>query len=190
MALTGAQLVAAIKKHPLASVAILVSFGCAVALYLRADARPAVVSELEQRAAEGERIEENIRNSAQLAEQRAALQEASTAIDARLIRASNLADNLQLFYRIESETGAKITELKQTGVVPPPPKGPKPTYSPIGFTVGLRGSYPQVLDFLRRLETGAPFARIIAANLSNPPESLDKSAFVSLTINVELLGTP
>lgn len=190
MALTGPQLLAALKKHPVATLAVVVAIGCAALLYFRQGDNDALTTELAQKTAEGERLEANIKNSAQLAEQSAALSEAMKAVDGRLIRAGNLADNLQYFYRLESETGVKLVDLKQTGVVPPPAKGPKSLFQPIGFTVSLRGSYNQVLEFVRKVENGVPFSRIVAATITSPPESLDKGAFVSLSLNVELLGQP
>ncbi|QYM79565.1 hypothetical protein K0B96_02810 [Horticoccus luteus] len=190
MALTGPQLLAALKKHPVATLAIAVSIGCAALLYFRQGDSEALTADLEQKTQEGERLEANIKNSTQLTEQSAALSEAMNAVEGRLIRAANLADNLQYFYRLESETGAKLIDLKQTGAELPAVKGPKPLFQPIGFTVGLRGSYDQVLEFVRKVENGAPFSRIVAATVTSPPESLDKGSFVTLSLNVELLGLP
>jgi len=188
MALTGPQLLGAIKKHPVGSTAIVVAVACAATIYFRSDIVTSVAANLERASAESERFGANIKNAAQLPEQAAALDEAMTAIDARLIRAADLGENLKYFYGLEAITGAKITELRQTGAVAAPAKGPKPIFTPVGFTLSLQGSYTQVLEFLRQVENGAHFARVMAATLSNPPESLDKATHVNLQLNVELLG--
>lgn len=180
--MTTAELLASVKKNP-------ISFGCGalalalgLAIYFRSSDLPKNAAELEQKAAEGERLAANVRNGAQLSEQLAALTGATKTINERLVRAADLAQNLQYFYKLEAETGTKLIELRQVTN----PTGKAVPLSGIAFTVSVRGDYFAVLDFLRRLEGGPHFSRVLSASmgLTGP----DRTAPVTLTLGVELLG--
>lgn len=191
MAITNEQVVALLKKNPVVSGAVFVGVLLLVAIYLRMDAMPAAIAELETKSAEGRRLAENIKNSAQLPEQLAALTQAGKEIEARLLRASQLANNLQYFYRLESDTGVKLLDLRQSAT----PRAPaNATKVPVGFTVSVQGNYQQVFDFLRRLESGTHYCRVQSASFSPLAEageaSLTRPTSARLTLNLELLGTP
>jgi hypothetical protein len=76
------------------------------------------------------------RTAHQLKEQHAALVAANQAIANRMIHVGQLAENLQYFYRLESETNHEVdgscTRLHGS---PPPKNAPKTNYTPIGFAV-------------------------------------------------------
>ena len=58
----------------------------------------------------------------------------------------------------------------------------------------LHGEYPQVLDFLRRVESGAHYCRVRTANAvpfdAGAGNSGLRSDGAKLTLNLELLGVP
>lgn len=185
--MTNAELGAFVRRNP-------ISFGCgllavvlAVATYYRKDSLPEAQTLLDQRVKEGTRLDNNVRYGAQLTEQLATLTAAGREIQSHLVRGSELAGNLQYFYRLEAETGAKIIELRQNGVVPPP-KGTKATYVGVSFTVSMQGDYPVVLDVLRRLENGNHFCRVTSVNVA--PIGPDRATPLKLALGLELLGQP
>ena len=90
--------------------------------------------------------------------------EANQVISDRMIQVGQLADNLQYFYRLESETGIKILDLRQNAWNQPPKGAPKTFFTPVGFQVNVQGEYPKLLDLLRRLETGEHYCRIISSD--------------------------
>jgi hypothetical protein len=113
MTTSGKDIGATFKKHP-------VGFGCGllcllliVGIYYRRSEIPARESLLEQRTAEGQRLSQNLRNSSQLKEHHDALVLANAEIDKRAVGLSGLATNLAYFYRLESETGIKLLDLRQ-----------------------------------------------------------------------------
>jgi hypothetical protein len=72
--------------------------------------------------------------------------------------------------------------------VNPPAKGSKSAFIPVGFSVSVQGTFPQVLDYLRQLETGAKYSRILTASVSG--SVTNRKAPLTLTITVDLLGLP
>jgi hypothetical protein len=181
------ELVAAVKKNP-------ISFGCGAlgivliaAIYFRSDAIPKAEAELGEKSAQAEKIALNIKYSAQLKEQVDALVAANREIDGRIIRASQLGINTQYFYRVESVTGVKIIDLRQnTGTtVGKPAKG---TFIPVSFSVSVQGSLKQIIEFLRQIENGAHYSRILTASCNG--NAAARSAPITLVLTLELLGLP
>lgn len=184
--MTNEEAMVMIRKNPISFGCGALSFLLAVGLYLRSEALPDAEAELTQKSAAAERIASNIKYSAQLKEQSDTLVAANTGIDGRVIRASQLGNNTQYFYKIESETGVKILDLRQTTAsVTKPAKG---TFSPVGFVVTVQGTFPQVLDFLRQVESGTHFSRVLTASCSGNPSS--RNAPLTLGLSLELLGLP
>lgn len=184
--MTTQELVAVIKKNP-------ISFGCALvscaligAIYFRSDKIPEAETVLGQKSAESERLRLNVQYSAQLKEQFDAVVSSNKDIDARIVRASQLGTNTQYFYKVETETGVKIIDLRQTtaATVAKPAKG---SFIPVTFSVSVQGSLNQLLDFLRQLENGAHYCRVLTVTCSG---SSPRSGPLTLALSLELLGTP
>jgi hypothetical protein len=180
-------LASAIKKNP-------ISFGCAVlscvliaVIYFRGGLMSEAETALAQKSAEGEKISLNIQYSAHLKEQTEAIEAAIKTIESRIVRASQLGTNTQYFYKIESETGAKIIALQQTtpATAAKPAKG---SYMPVAFAVSVQGDLIKILDFLRQLENGAHYCRVLTATCSG--NSSTRTAPLTLALTLELLGTP
>lgn len=183
--MTNQELAAVLKKNP-------ISVGCAVltlllagGLYYISDDIPNATAELEQKSAEGQRLAANLQNSAQLNDQYAAIAAAGKELTGRLVHPGELAKNLQYFYKIEAETGTKLIELRQ--VPPAAIKGAKPNFIPVTYSVGLLGDYNQVLEYLRRLEHGTHFCRVITAGVSGA--TVERGP-LKLSLTLELLGQP
>ena len=179
--------IALVRKNPIVAGCLAAAVLLGAGIYLRGSAVPERQAELDQKAIEGRRIARNVRNAAQLPQQLAALTQAMSEIEPRLVRADELANNLQYFYKLEADTGVTLTDLRQ--LAPPPRgKGKPPAFSTVGFSVSLHGEYLALLDFLRRLENGVHYSRVTLASASviNP----DRTGPLSLQLTVELLGQP
>ena len=184
--MTTPELVALIKKHP-------ISFGCgalslafAVALYLRVDEIPGAEAELGLKSADGDRIALNIQYSTQLREHADAMAAATKEVENRLVRPTQLGTNTQYFYKLEGETGVKIVDLRQSSGTAAPAKGAKNAYVAVPFTVSVQGSLPQILDFLRQLENGAHYCRVLTASFSGAASN--RNSPLTLGLSLELLG--
>lgn len=185
--MTNEEAIAVIKKNPISFACGAVSLALAVGVYLRSEAAPEAEAELIQKTASSERIGLNIKYGAQLKEQTEALVSAGREIDKRVIRSSQLGTNTQYFYRVETETGVKILDLRQTtpAVATRPAKS---SFLPVGFAVTVQGSMAQVLNFLREIESGAHYSRVLSASCLGSPSA--RTAPVTLTLSLELLGQP
>jgi Tfp pilus assembly protein PilO len=189
MAISNEQVIAFIKKNP-------IGFGCgalclalAAAMYYRADLVSASEAELEQKSTEAERLAGNLKNAVQLQEQLDAMIVAGKQAEARLVSPGDLAKNQQYFFKLEAETGTKIDCHQST---PPAEKERKTSYLSVPYTVTVQGDYPQILSFLRRLESGAHYCRVLNATLTAGAAGTGEGADSSLTLslNLELLGQP
>jgi len=186
--MTNPQLVAALKKHPISIGCGLLSLVLAVTIYFRGSVIPETEAELAQKSVEGERCDANIKNAKQLKEQLDALVAANQEINSRLVRAPQVGTNTQFFYKLEGETGVKLIDLRQSQLGAGAKVVGKNAFVPIGFTLAVQGQFPELLRLLRELESGARYCRILTASCGAAPA--DRSAPLSLTLNLEILGQP
>lgn len=193
--MTGADLLALIKKQPIAFACGVVIVGLAVVLFLRSDAVALAQAEYQEREKELQKIDLNVRSSAGLAEATAEMVEAGGRFDARLVRAGQLANNLQFFYRLEKETGVRLIDVRQLPIPAPKRGEARGAFAPVPFAITIQGTFAQVHGFLRHLETGPHFTRftqVALAKYATGGESGSGSAsgMLSGSINLELIGTP
>lgn len=189
--MTGAHILALIKKQPIAFACGVVCLLCAVAFYFRMDAIDEARASFDARDKESKAVAQNARHATGLAEQVAEMQAAGKQVESRLVRASELANNLQLFYRLENETGVKLVDVHQNPLTAAKPGTPKALFVPVSFSLTLQGTYTQAWSFLRRLETGPHFARFDRLSLSKVGGSKESpSDQMNIVFTVEILGTP
>jgi hypothetical protein len=184
------------KKYPFSAVCVVLTLLLAGLYYFRGTGLDDINGALAQKTSEARRLKTNINNSTQLNEHVELLRTANKKISQRLMRESDLAANQQYFYRIESETGTKITDL-QPGTNVSQPKGrgaaAKLLYPPVPYTCAVQGSYGQILRFLQRLESGDHFVRIVSANVGLAGGTSDGASgsadpLLTLVVAVEFLG--
>lgn len=171
-----------LRRYPaLCSAALFVVLSSTWAFF-RSDAVAEKQSELDKYVVEGERYRSNITNGAQLQQQIDFLVDANQRIEKRAFKSGSLALHLQYFYRLEAEIGIKL----QASARPAAAKTPNTagTYLPIGYTVGVTGTFPQVIAFMRTLEQGAYFSRINSALITG------KGQDATLSLDIDILGIP
>ncbi|MDO8539905.1 MAG: hypothetical protein Q7S40_05640 [Opitutaceae bacterium] len=184
--MTNDELIAFLKKNPISVGCGIISLALIGGIYFRAGIVPAAEADLAQKTAEADRYSSNIKNAGQLKEQHDTLVGATKEIDGRLVRASQLGVNNQYFFKLESATGAKLVDFRQGGLIAP--KGGKAVFSPVAFTVSVQGEIPQLMHFLRLLESGAHYCRVQTATCM--AASGTSKRMLTLTLNLELLGLP
>ncbi len=178
--MTTPELVAACKKHPIPFAAGALSLVLAVLLYFRLGSIPEANQRLDEKSALARKYELNIVHAAQLKEHLDAIAEANKTIDSRLIRAREIGINQQFFYKLESDSGVRLVDLRQGNQA-----AAKGGFAPVAFTVALEGDFPQILRFLRGLEGGTHYCRITQASCSG-----GRGTLLNLTLNLQLLGRP
>jgi hypothetical protein len=172
-----------VKQHPLKIICVFVALACGAGIYFLGTKITESTILLEQKVAEGSRLEANVNNAAQLSSQLEELTAVAQKIQARQIRASQLATNLQYFYRLETDSGVELIDLRQTssGAAVKPSTG-------IGFFVAVKGEYAALIGFLQRIENGPHYCRVLTASMNG--QSNDRSGPLTLNLTVELLGKP
>lgn len=180
--ITNAELGALVKKNPIVAICGVLSLAILVGMYLRAGVMDEKNLDLEKKSTDGARYTQNVTNAVQLKEQHDALVAANEAIEARTIRASNLGINQQYFYKLESDSGVKLLELRQGARVTPAANA---KYSPLGYSLTAQGDFTQIVSFLRALENGTHYCRVITASCTG-----GRRGPVTLTLNLELLSRP
>jgi hypothetical protein len=181
------QLIEFVKKSPVSVGCAVLSLALIIAAYFRWDYKAEAAALLEQKSTEAARLSANLKNAGQLKEQYDSLLASEKEIESRLIRASQLTTNNQYFYKLESETGVKLLDLRAAGLTAAQKKDPPKGYIPLSFQVSVQGEYAQVLKFLRQLESGAHYCRVLTASCA---VGQDRDALLTLTLNLELLGLP
>ena len=179
--MSGADLSDSIKRHPLRVACIVVALLSGLGVYFVNGKIEEAHATLSQKVAEGERLAANVRDGGQLQEQFDTLTAAGAKIQNRMIRASQLANNLQYFYRLENEAGVELIDVRQTTAA-------LKAAGPVGFTVSVKGDYPTLIGFLRRLENGPHFCRINSSSIAAPAP--DRTGLLTLSVNLDLLGQP
>lgn len=180
------------KKYPLRWVLAVVMVALLGAGYYRYSGIADIEESLAQKSTEGERLKANLANSALLKEQVDALDADLQQVNDRLVRAEDLAKNLQYFYKLEAETGVKLTDLRQLPLGQAP-KGQGGAFTPVPYAVSVRGNFAQLIAFIRRLETGAFFCRLNIVSFSRngageQTASGGEGNLLNLTLNLDLLG--
>lgn len=186
--MTNAEFGDLIKRNPMRVIAGVVAVLSAVGIYLVNDRIETAAETLRQKTAEGDRLATNVKYSAQLPEQFEALAAAAKAIQSRAIHPSQLANNLQYFYRMETESGGELIDLQQTTTGTNSPRTSSKGSNGVGFSVAVKGDYTTLIGWLRRLETGPHYCRIITASMA--PAGADRAGPLMLSVGLELFGQP
>lgn len=190
--MTGADLIALIKKQPIAFACGLIVVLCAGWIYYDSDGVDNAQRDFEEKEKESKKIAANARSANGLAEQTAELQSAMKHVESHLLRVADLANNLQIFYRLETETGVKLVDARQNTLPTPKQGAPKTLYTAIPFSISIQGNYTQLWSFIRRVETIPQFGRFTRLTLTKVEGGGNEVAADTMTavLTLELLGTP
>jgi hypothetical protein len=183
--MTQEEMILFLRKNAISVTCAVVSVLIGLTLYYRSDALPDAEKVLADKAQAGELLAANIEDSAQLREQHAALVASNNAITDRMIRVGQLAENLQYFYRLESETGTKLTDPRQNPWSPPK-NAAKLNFTVVNFALTAQGDYSQVIDLLRKLEDGEHYCRINTCTLR--PVAVTRGGPISMILSLDLMA--
>ena len=174
----------ALRRYPVLFVSVLICLPLAAICFYRADALIEQQAELEKLQAESSLYRSNIANSSQLQQQVDFLAQAKVAIAKRTFRSESIPLNLQYFYKLEADVGIKYINLNPTGrpAAAAAKQGAGVSYIPLNYSVGVQGSFHQIITYLRCLEQGAYFCRINSASV------LSSGSSVTLNLDLDLLG--
>lgn len=104
-------------------------------------------------------------------------------IDENLIAEADLAENLGYFYQMETLSRVRLTQLNQLSSQP----ADDSPFKAIPFSLRVTGTYSQLINFVRELESGPRVLRIKNFDFSRGEA---KGSTLALGLTVELLGNP
>jgi hypothetical protein len=186
--MTTEDLVAFLRKNTISVVCAAVSLLIGFLIYYRSDMLPDARGVLEQKQKQGELLAANIEDSGQLKEQHAALVAANEAIAERMIHIDQLAENTGYFYRLESETSTKLADPHQIPWTAGPKNAPKTNFTFVAFAITASGTYPQLVDLLRKIENGEHYSRV--SSLSLKPIGSVRGSPLTMNLNLDLMAVP
>jgi Tfp pilus assembly protein PilO len=187
--MTGTDLTALVKKQPVGFACLIVALLCGVLIYWRGGKIDESKALYEAKAKERDHVLANVRNASGLPQQTEAMQQAAQQLDSRLVIASRLATNLQFFYRLESETGVKLLDVRQ-GALSAARPATKGLYAGVPYTVSIQGTFKQALDFMQRVENGPHFVRFATASVNKATTDAAGGDALTISLKLELLGKP
>jgi hypothetical protein len=185
--MTNEEMVLFLKKNVISVACVVVSVLIGFTLYYRSDSLPDAEKVLADKQQQGELLAANIEDAHDLKEQHAALVASNTAIEDRMIHVGQLAENYQYLYRLEAETGTKLTDPRQNVWVPPAKNAPKLNFTTVNFSLSAAGDYTQCLDLLRKLEDGEHYCRINTCTL-RPASQTTRNNSVTIALTFDLMA--
>jgi Tfp pilus assembly protein PilO len=184
--MTSTDLIVVVKKNPIGVACGIISLLCAAVLYLRSDVIDETKLKVDEVSQQSQAMLNNVRNSGGLPQQTESVKQSAKQLEARLVKASQLATNLQYFYRLESDTGLKLTDVRQNQIGRPTSS----IYVGIPYSVTFQGTFKQVLEFLQRVESGKYFSKFSSVSFNKTAGAASTAGMLSVSMNIELLGTP
>jgi Tfp pilus assembly protein PilO len=185
--MTAADITASFKKQP-------VGFACGVLclvlgglLYFRSGVVDEDQADYDAKSAQAAKIVANVSAAKNLAEHVKEIQAATKEMEGRLLQSGQLGINLQYFYKLETETGVKLVDVRPNGIS----KTNKAAYIPVPFSMSIQGPYKKIMLFVSRLENGPHFCHFSSATFTKlgGGEAASQDT-MTLTLNLELLGQP
>ncbi len=183
------------KKYPIA-----ISAGAAFIIFaalaiFRSGSAGDLRAELSSREVDASRLSENLHNAQRLPAQLDEMDSLTKHIAERLSSPNDVANNQQYFYKLEADSGVKLSDLHQIAAPAKSAKVKYTQYSVLIYAVSVQGDFAHQLAFLRNLESGARLSAITNAAIGFPPsskagEDLGPGAMLQMTLTVQLLCTP
>jgi Tfp pilus assembly protein PilO len=177
------QILATTRRAPFAIFCVVLLVLLGVANYFLWDQRRTVTDRHEEVRHDGEAMLLALTDHARINSQLATVQEALDLIDHNLLVEGDLAFNLGYFYQMETLSRVRVTQLNQLSSQPSTDENP---FRAIPFSLRVTGSYAQLMNFLRNLETGPRLLRVKTYAFSRGDP---KTNALMLELTVELLGS-
>lgn len=168
------------RRYPFRLFCLLFAVLGGIGIYLLDSKIEAAHAELDQKSIEGARLAANVSYSSQLTSQLDAVTKARETIINRLVRPADLATNLQYFYRLEKEAGVELIDVRQNTST-----GKSKSGSGVSFSVSIKGDYPALMGWMRKVENGPHYSRFISASMGT---TVERKGPLTLSVTVELLG--
>lgn len=177
------QLINGVKRAPFLVICIVIFVALCVADYFLWERQKTIVSRHEEVRRSGESMFSALSSHSRMVGELNTIQEALKQIDDNLIVEGDLAENQGYFFQLETLSRVHLTQLNQLSSQPSEDR----PYKAVPFSMRATGTYSQLINFLRELESGPRQLRIRNFDFSR---SDAKSNALTLGLTVELLAGP
>ena len=177
------QFTAVIRRSPLASISLILLPILAVANYFLWDRQQVLTQQHTEVRRSGEAVMLSLVGQARISAQLASVKDALAYLDKNLVVESDL-ENSNYFYQMETLSHVRLGRLNQLSSQPAEDGNP---YKAIPFSLRATGSFTQLMNFLRAIESGPRLLRIRSFAFSRNDA---KTNGLALELTVELLGSP
>ena len=178
------QLLTFVRRAPFLVFCVVLFLLLSIASYFLWQHQKILSASHEEVRRNGEKMFSALANHNRISNQLEAVDEALKRIDQNLITEADIAENYGYFYQMETLSRVHLTQLNQLSSQPGAENNP---YKAVPFSLRVTGSYPQLMSFLRELESGPRLSRIKTFDFSRGDA---KTNVIALGITVELLGNP
>ena len=182
--MTGEDIKEKFRRYPIPTISGAIVLLCCLAYYFRID----LISDLDARQSDVAEqrilVDLNLVAGGNLAEHMVDMRARFAALEERVVQPYDLANNMNYFYQLESNTGVGLGELKQNASSDKP--APKNALGGVGYALTMSGSFAQIVAAFNELENGSRFYHLRNFNLERGREV--NSAVIQLALNLELLG--
>lgn len=177
------QLITAIRRAPFLVACFTLFALLSIANYFLWQRQQQIVTQYDEVRRNGESMFSALSGHNRITAQLATVDEALKQIDENLIVEGDLAANNGYFYQIETLSRIRLTQLNQLSAQP----AEDSAYKAVPFAIRATGTYAQLINFLRELESGPRQLRIKTFDFSRGDPKTDN---LVLGLTVELLGSP
>ncbi len=184
-----------LKKNYIIAVCSAVALVCLGVYFVRNDQITRLAADYDDLTVRYSRILKNLKFASDIEDDLAELKSMKADAESRLFSPEDLATNQRYFYQIESSTGVEMLSIQQ--VIKPLPDGKKnkkarkkaeqSPYQEILYDMNLRGTYLEVLSFLREIEGGSAFAVLNGFSIVDSKSRGDEPQ-VEMRVSVNVLG--
>ena len=177
------QLLAFARRSPFLVFCVTLFLLLSIANYFLWQRQQAITVRYEEVQRNGETMFSALSSHSRVVTQLTTVEEALKRIDENLVVETDLAENLGYFYQMETLSRVRLTQLNQLSSQP----ADGAPYKAIPFSLRVTGSYPQLISFVRELESGPRILRIRNFDFGRGDA---KSNTIGLGLTVEVLGNP
>jgi len=183
------QLIAQLKRYPLAVGCGIVVIIAGVLIFLRGGRVDNLETEYNTKLTESELMSANSKNAVDLKKHLEELNQIADSIDSRLVNAEAPPENYRYFLQLAEKAQVDLTSQSQAKLIPVKETGNQ-FYPAVDFTLNVTGEYKKVLRFLYELETNRFITRIDSMNLSPSTLEVTQENVITASIKVSNLGKP
>lgn len=186
-------LLAYLKKNYIITISCAVAVACLAVHFVRNEQITRLGLDFDDLSVRRSRILKNLKFASEIDVDLAELQKMKADVETRLFSPEDLATNQRYFYQIESSTGAKMTSIQQMMKQVPAGKQNKKerkkaansAFQEIVYEMSIKGTYTEVLAFMREVEGGKAFAVLDGFSIVSAKNAIgEPEVNVRLTVNV------